>query len=133
MPYLTWSENYSVGDAEMDSQHKRLFQTLNKLHDAMLTPRSGEACDQVIQFLLEYAQSHFSAEEALMLRIGYPAYSVHKAAHDQFAGKVKAMQARAVNGEQLARELFDFLNDWLLRHILVMDKKYTAYIRANDG
>jgi hemerythrin len=35
MAFAQWSESHSVYDAQMDGQHRRLVDLLNRLHEAM--------------------------------------------------------------------------------------------------
>ena len=45
MAFVEWSdEKYAIGVARVDEQHRRLFELLNELHDAM---QEGEGRDVV--------------------------------------------------------------------------------------
>lgn len=36
MPFMEWSDTLSVNNATIDSDHKRLIELVNRLHDALM-------------------------------------------------------------------------------------------------
>ncbi|MHC1760785.1 MAG: hemerythrin domain-containing protein [Negativicutes bacterium] len=71
----------------------------------------------------------FEAEEKLMLRYEYPCYAVHKEEHEQFKMQIAQFVEKQKHGTLiLAFPIFDFLKDWLISHVLTIDKQYGPYI-----
>ena len=83
-----WTERYAVKVQALDNQHRRLFATTNELNDALSQGEGSAAVDPVLQKLVDYALSHFAAEEALMKRHRFPDFAKHRAEHEAFARKV---------------------------------------------
>ena len=72
MPLFTWNESYSVSVKSMDDQHKRLFDLINQLHDAMNAGKGKQMVGLVLKEMLEYTRTHFTAEEKVLERLAYP-------------------------------------------------------------
>lgn len=130
MSLFQWNEAYSVGDVEIDSQHRMLFQYADKLHAAMSAGKAKDILSQTLSDLIAYTKRHFAAEEKLMLTHQYPAYPQHKAEHDALTQKVVQLQNDYAAGRvTLTVELLHFLKDWLRHHIGEIDKKVGNYLQ----
>ena len=76
MGRIEWNDALSVGNDELDSQHKELMRLYNDLHEVLVngspeqTIRTKKA---TIDALVTYAVHHFSTEEEYLETIGYPA------------------------------------------------------------
>ncbi len=133
MPLFTWSNEYSVGVGSMDSHHKTLFDIMNKLHDAM---KQGQAEDRIaatIRELVDYTVYHFGEEEKIMERINYVGIAAQKREHETFVSKMNEYKEKAEKGKAIftVAEVADTSVKWLREHILGMDKKYEATMKAN--
>ena len=62
-PKLEWEEKYSVGVLEIDTQHKKLFATINELIDIIGGHFEQLAINKVVSELLDYKKFHFATEE----------------------------------------------------------------------
>jgi hemerythrin-like metal-binding domain len=124
MALVTWSENFSVGIAQFDNEHKKLIDMLNTLHDAMREGKGKTILSNLLNDLTTYVSTHFSNEEKFMLANNYPQYTIHKKDHEDFAKKVLEYTTLHANGLFSANQLSATLRDWLLTHISDSDKKY---------
>jgi hemerythrin len=128
MALFEWKEQYSVNVKEIDKQHKMLVETLNELHEAMLTKKSREILSGIVTSMVDYAKFHFSYEEGNMKRFNFPGYSSHKKEHDDFTEKVGDFQKKHADGHlMLSMEIMNFLKDWLKNHIMGTDKQYSSF------
>lgn len=131
MALLAWKDDYSVNINEIDEQHKKLVAMINELSDAMSQKRGKEVLDDILKRLADYTVSHFSKEENLMKTNGYPEYDEHKAKHEKMTAKVLALQDELKQGKiSLSIEVMDFLKNWLDKHILGTDKKYSGFLNS---
>ena len=60
MALFTWDTKYSVGLADIDEQHQRLFRLINDLHDAVQHGHGREMMTRVLQELVAYFKTHFA-------------------------------------------------------------------------
>lgn len=131
MPLLTWKEDYSVNIKEIDDQHRKLVAMINELHDAMSERRAKEVLGEILKKLADYTVFHFSSEERLMRTNEYPEYEEHRGKHEKMTNKVLALQEELKQGKiTLSMEVMDFLKNWLDKHILGTDKKYSAFLNS---
>jgi len=81
---ITFDKNLETGDAEIDQQHRELFDRIDKLLAASRDKRSREEVGQTLTFLGDYVVHHFSAEERMMEAAAYPEIAAHRAEHARF-------------------------------------------------
>jgi len=124
---ITWDEIYRFGVAEIDDQHFCLFDLLNRTWSALKAGADTQTILHVVEELEKYTVVHFSAEEDFMCAIGYPRFAVHKAAHDQFVVRLRREKASVSRGHMISDDMLLFLKDWLISHILVVDREYAAF------
>lgn len=126
-----WSDTYSVNIGIIDMQHKALVELINELHHAMITRTGKEQLGTILSGLIKYTQGHFKTEEGLMQSNQYPDYIHHKAEHDAFTKKALDFQSKFQTNEiGLTIEVMDFLKDWLIQHIMGVDKRYAPFLNS---
>jgi hemerythrin len=130
---FSWSDECSVGIKEIDDQHKKLFDLVNKLHQAIRNRAGTKACVFILDELVDYTVTHFALEETMM-RIGaYPDYEAHRGQHNALVDQVQALQQKIASGQAaIGFELMHFLRNWLTRHILKEDMQYGVYFRERE-
>ena len=127
---FVWSQEYSVGVAEIDEQHQEFFNIINNLLAAAeVDSVSTEKLLMEIGLLGDYANYHLGTEEGIFAELNYDGASEHIAIHNLFRVKVKELIDRAraeeVDRQETIKEAANFAGDWLLNHILVVDKQYS--------
>ncbi len=132
MALFEWSDQYSVGVSRMDSHHQKLFDMLNKLHDAMTIGKAMDVIASIIKELLDYTKYHFGEEERLMEQINYVRLEDQKTAHRKFISSIEDYKEQADRGMAafVSSGVSMLLTDWLRNHIGVMDKKYQEEMNA---
>ena len=104
---------------------------INELHSAMRQRRSEDVLAGVLERLKQYTVKHFSTEEELFDRFGYPEAPAHKKAHHDLVEKVLAFEQELKNGRaKVTMEIMRFLKDWLVGHIMGTDKRYAPYLNS---
>lgn len=129
MAYMEWTQDLESGIPVIDAQHKRIVDYINELSTACQTGNDKET-KNVIEGLLDYTITHFQFEEDLQEKAGYPFLKAHRRIHEIFMKKVAAIRERSANGEDIAYELLDLLNGWLVSHIKSEDRDYVESVKA---
>ncbi len=131
MSFVDWSPAYSVNHPMLDEQHQKLFAIINNLHGAMFAKKGREAVGEAISELVEYTRKHFADEERQMELHGYAGLAEHKRVHEELLKKVREIEKQyRHSNESVAGEMIGFLvSDWLVKHILGMDKQYAPYLK----
>lgn len=130
MALITWTDELSVSIAGIDSQHKKLVDLINALHDAMKQGKAKDVMAKVLKELVDYTVQHFSVEEKFMVQHGYPQYAKHKLEHDQFVKKVLEVTKEFDSGKaSISMDVMSFLKKWLSEHICIVDKQYIPFFK----
>lgn len=130
MAYLVWQEDLDTGIQVIDTQHKRIVEMINQLHDAQA--QHGRALlGNVIEELVDYTLSHFAFEETLLEDAGYQFTRAHKKVHELFIKRVSDYRMRFEAGEDVADELKGLLGRWLFNHIRSDDANYVESVKAS--
>jgi hemerythrin len=128
---VTWKEEYSIGVMEIDEQHKKLFEIVNRIQVLLSDEFITDKYDNIIEIINElkaYTIYHFKAEEEYMLKIGYKKFFSQKVSHKDFLEKMESIDLTQIDNDQnkYLNEILYFVCDWLVTHILKEDKLITA-------
>ncbi|WP_299025289.1 bacteriohemerythrin [uncultured Thermanaerothrix sp.] len=124
-----WKPIYSIGVAQYDEQHKRLFTIAQTLYDAMSAGQGRVVLNEIFDELIDYTRTHFASEEALMTRYAYPDYETHRLQHEDLTRQVVELRDKYRNGQiALSITVMNFLKDWLRNHIYESDKRYGQFL-----
>lgn len=150
MQYLQWNSDLNTGINEIDVQHRRMLDLINRLHrlssqdraagadangNAMLAPLFPEAgvdrfqIRDAIEDLIDYTLSHFKFEEALMEQSGHPASHDHRKAHQAFRRHILEVLGQFEAGEDVLEDLLRMLGVWLFKHIAHDDQELACLER----
>jgi hemerythrin len=130
MSYWTWDSSLSIGIDVIDGQHKRILDYINDLHEAN-QDNDREKVSEVIHGLMDYTVTHFTFEEQLMEKAGYPISDSHKMVHKSFVKRIENYSQRHERGENIARKLSSELRIWLTNHIKNEDADYAPYVKKS--
>jgi hemerythrin-like metal-binding protein len=129
MAFVTWKPEFSVRVPEIDTQHRRLLEIINSLHEAMHMGGKPAALQAVTDELVAYTRYHFGYEEQMLARAGYPALEEHKRKHRAIVDQVEGFASEVTSGKaSVSLKLMSFLKDWLSRHIMETDQRYSSHV-----
>jgi hemerythrin len=122
---LEWKPDYETGVPTIDTQHKVLFDNINRLGKLLDQEDIDRAeADYLLDFLKQYVAQHFQFEESCMVRFRCPTHAKNKEQH------VPLLNALTHFNEDCAalgplRELLQRLHTtmvwWINSHILKVD------------
>ena len=128
MALLTWKDSYSVGVKELDAQHQKIFELINRLYSAIVDMKEKYIIESVVDELIKYADLHFSTEEKYFDLYDYPEKNRHKEKHKEYVDRVNYFRKEvAVKDGSMSREILDFLEDWWNLHVMSVDKGYSRF------
>ncbi len=125
---LQWSDSFSVSSPQMDAQHKKLMDMVNRLYAAMRSGRANSVVAQILDDLVSYTATHFADEENLMKLYKYPGLGEQQAMHKELVRQALELQQQVHQGQPLGTKVFHFLKGWLINHIQNEDRKYGPYM-----
>lgn len=129
-PLMAWSNALAVGHAEIDRQHQVLIEIANRLNNAMHVGAGRAACGSILDELVNYTVNHFGFEEKLMEKHRYPDREAHLAAHHKLIEEVSKFKRQYESGATIPIELMGFIRDWLVNHILKVDKELARDLKS---
>lgn len=129
---LVWSDEYSTGEPEVDKQHQILFKYLADLEAHMATGIDARFVGNLFDNLGLYTRSHFCYEEICMRRFKCPAASKNKEQHakllEAFTFYKEKFEREGVSDE-LVQKVHDFLESWLVNHIMKIDTSLKSCVK----
>ncbi len=133
MPVVEWNKTFEVGVKQFDDHHKHLFGLLNKTYDKCACGAGNDELAVILDELIDYASYHFAAEEQWMRTHKYPGLQQQSEEHEKFAVKIIELQCSFLDGKaDLAIDVLQFLENWLLAHILTSDADYGEFAKTNQ-
>ena len=133
MSFMPWTDDFSIGIAMFDDEHKKLVRMINELHACIAAGNNEQTVRRVCDELVEYTVMHFGHEEMYFYDVSYPDATEHAAIHADMKRKVLEYREKIGRNDSsnLAIELLSFLRSWLANHILVEDRKYSEFLKAH--
>lgn len=132
---ITWSEELSVGNAVIDSQHLEFTKRVNSLFAGILLGEGKRETLHEINFLHDYAAHHFATEEEIMKQCEFPELDSHKSEHEEFLHNLLAVKEDVKSAHDISSALVVQVNakvvDWLVTHLINSDRKLGDHIRAS--
>ncbi len=121
MSLITWKDEFSVGVAAVDLEHRELIELINGLDAEM---REYATQSKVVETLGEiYARisAHFALEERVMREAGYGGFAAHKQDHelllDELLNVIDSVDAAGrYDRKGLSRDLDRWFSDHFRTH-----------------
>jgi len=132
---FNWNKSFLLGISLVDSQHKKLVDLVNDMGEIVLSQESMDEkmINSALNAMQEYAEIHFRDEEDLMIHEGvHPSHiQKHRAMHKEFSEEARALVATEGRiSQQYAKNVLNYLVDWLAYHILHVDQSMGRQIKA---
>lgn len=126
---LEWQEEYCVGVAQLDAEHRALLDRISGIVTADVDPHEMHWSSVPLGMFIDDALRHFDHEEIVMESSYYPHLESHRCSHDRLLRNLMRQIEKCRTGEIATMEFGTYLYDWLLEHILQEDMKLGAYLR----
>ncbi|MCI6241988.1 MAG: hemerythrin family protein [Lachnospiraceae bacterium] len=134
---IEFDDNLITKNELIDSQHKELIDRIKKFVDSCEEGAGKVKAIQMLDYLAEYTDFHFSAEEKLQEDVGYPGLKEHKAKHEEFKKNLKELEAFLDESEGPTDAFVDQVKknvvDWLFQHIKAFDRSVAEYIFITEN
>ena len=131
MSLIAWGSRFFVGNGDIDGQHEKLVQLINRLHEHMVAGDAAEIMDKVLDRVIQYTGFHFGTEEELMAKHAYPKAAAHLAEHKKLVQTALELQSKVRAGHaHITMETMNFLRNWLQHHIMESDMELGKFLKA---
>lgn len=127
---IQWLDSYELGFEEIDAQHKDFVNSLNEFYGVI----QGKAqdvdqkfLDEMLEKVASHAKHHFDTEEKYFDSCHFDLAEEHKQIHENLLSKVAEFQVKKADDlVAMTFEIIDFLEDWLVGHMVNEDRKYVT-------
>ncbi|ECL9213600.1 bacteriohemerythrin [Campylobacter jejuni] len=126
-----WDKTFSVHNAKIDEQHKKLFELAGKVEYLIDKPVYKDDVKALLAEFFNYMKDHFNDEEKYMKLIGYPDLEEHKRIHKEIIQSMIDLIKNIKSTNDLKEKLYTVSKKWLLEHILYEDMKVEQYRRSS--
>lgn len=123
---INWTTEFTIKVKEFDEQHEALALRINDLY-ALINNNNQNQVEIKLNELHDCTKAHFKKEEDIMADMDYPEYITHTTAHDKLVSHLKNIKDECSSGKNVRIQIM-LLDDWLIDHILLEDKKLGVYI-----
>lgn len=128
---LEWRNEFKIGITGIDASHARLFKHTNAFIESAKDDRLGSV-RAMLDFLSDYAHSHFEPEEELMRRHNYPFLDSHMQEHARCMENFTALKNEAAIADSdplhLSFRTQLLLLDWFSGHIAKTDRHMARHL-----
>ena len=116
-----FDETLVTGNEMIDGQHKELIERINQLLESCEDGQGKVKAIKMLDYLLDYTEFHFSAEEKLQEEIQYPGIEEHKVKHAEM------LEEEEGPTEAFVAQVKKNVVDWLFDHIKGFDRSVAEY------
>jgi hemerythrin len=131
MGLIKWDTSLSVNVEEIDNQHKKLLEILNKLYENIKNKNSDNILKETLEELTKFTNYHFKTEEKYFDEFNYKLKDQHKKEHKKFIKKIKDFKEEYGDNTTLDLEIVSFLISWIKDHMGITDQKFTKCFNEN--
>jgi hemerythrin-like metal-binding protein len=125
MAAIVWNpQKMSTGVSEVDAQHQEWIRRYNQFDEAISEGRGVEVVQTTLNFFVDYADTHFKLEEAVMEKHDCPVSKANRAAHDHMRNILTGFKEYADEHGYSLSEMLGLkfqMEEWLINHILTID------------
>ena len=124
MSLITWREEFSVGVAAVDHEHREMIGLINELDDAMGVAADAAAVIEGLGEIYARIGAHFALEEKIMRDAGYSGLEAHKQDHELLLDELlDVIDGVDAEGRYDRLDLSTTLDRWFSDHFRTHDAK----------
>ena len=134
--YVEFDNSLVTGNGEIDEQHKEWIDRINKLLGSCECECGCKVeAIKMLDYMAEYTDFHFKAEEKLQEEANYPAIEEHKAKHNEFRKAVGELYEMLQEEEGPSPAFVEAVKNnvvkWLIHHIQTFDVSVASYVNMH--
>jgi len=127
-PLFPLPNDFEIGIAELDLQHRRLEELLLRLRESA-DKRYSYAANAILVEIAIQMRIHHAVEESLMRLLSFPGSAAHEAEHRRMADQLEKFRRRAEDFD-ITDDLAGFIQTWLIDHVNNFDREFVGHFLA---
>jgi len=129
---LVWSPDLLLGVQNIDDQHRRIFQILDRLIGAIEAHQGHDEVGAVLASVSMFVAAHFRMEEDLMVQSRFPGLVGHQKSHEAVRLQVEHLVDRYHHEGLDPMDLVRFMEWWLREHVRLHDRPLAEFLTSLD-
>lgn len=130
---IEWQKDWESGMPEIDDQHRAIIRMGNELLNMSLSGVPAGQRLTLVDSLLEHIRLHFTDEELILERVGYPEKERHAEIHKTLYADALNLKEKFLCGDVETSLLFYFIVDKVVvGHMLTEDVQFFPYTRRQQ-
>jgi hemerythrin len=124
MSLINWKDEFSVGVAAVDVEHRELIELINSLDADMLEHATQKTVVESLGEIYARISAHFALEEKIMREADYDGYATHKEDHESLLDELlDIIDSVDDSGRYDRAALSRSLDSWFSDHFRTHDAK----------
>jgi hemerythrin len=124
MSLIEWKDEFSVGVAAVDLEHRELIELINDLHSLMGDGANHEQVMSSLGEIFTQISAHFALEEKFMRDTKYDGFPSHKDDHEKLLDEIRDIMDRVEDdGSYDEARLSSEMDNWFSEHFRTHDAK----------
>ncbi|MFQ5547055.1 MAG: bacteriohemerythrin [Woeseia sp.] len=133
MALLEWKPEFSVGDASMDFEHRKMISMINDIYVEMREHKDPDSIERFLGDIHAAINAHFALEERIMTDTGYEEFEAHKSDHEELLDQIRNMMDEFHDDPESGyRLLGQKLVDWFEHHFASFDARLHGKLGGKD-
>jgi hemerythrin len=130
MSNISWDAKFRTGIPILDTQNKHFLEKVNLLSECLYNEVNNDSSSRIFRDFLSYTQNHFKQEELFYEQYDLQELDEHRQQHFLFQENLISFSSEVINeGPDALKGLTEFIQDWVVFHILYVDKNITSSIQ----
>ncbi len=134
---IEFNDNLLTGNATIDAQHKELFDRIERFMNTVENGGGKVDAVNMLGYLMEYTNFHFSAEENLQKAASYPELDKHLVKHTEFKKVLIDLEDYLEESEGPTDEFVALVEknvvNWFIGHIQSFDRSVAEYLNLHSN
>lgn len=124
-----WNKDYETGIDLIDDEHKKLFEILDEAFEEVEEGERDDKIKNVLTHLYDFMKKHFKKEEEFMKEINFSFLVEHTQIHQNIIHECNTLlqEVNQTNAELFEKKLAQLIDEHIINHILVEDKKLVSF------
>lgn len=135
--YIEFNDSLRTGHELIDGQHQEWIDRINKLLHCVEDGKGKVEAVQMLNYVADYTDFHFEAEEKLQEEAGYPGIAEHKEKHEAFRKVVdelhEMLEEEEGPSEAFVKAVENNMLKWLTNHIQTFDCSVASYVNLKNN
>jgi hemerythrin-like metal-binding protein len=129
-----WTDQLRVDHPIIDRQHQQIVDSINDIYLSIRQKADKPTLLEQLKHLQVLASDHFEEEQKHFIDTAYTGATEHVEKHQHILEQLSSFIEQYQSGQQnIDEEVPTFFKNWLIKHIMTLDKSYQPFLGPGAG